>query len=66
VSLKNKTVQINFTTEYGFEWGEPLRTYFSEAVEKTFLQFPEVKNVKICVDGKADYRRNDVIKHKKC
>jgi hypothetical protein len=66
VKLNGRTARIDFKSGEEFGWGEPMRTFFAEAVEKTARQFPEIKRVRICVDGIEDYWRIDAVKHKKC
>ncbi|HLM60937.1 MAG TPA: hypothetical protein VK308_09045 [Pyrinomonadaceae bacterium] len=67
VTLENGTALARFTMpETASFSGTNSPIYFIESVEKTALQFREVKKVVVCLDGMIDFWREDEAPPKKC
>jgi hypothetical protein len=67
VRVKNGTALARFTMpETASFAGTNSPIYFIESVEKTALQFPQVKKVVVCLDGIIDFWREDEVPPKKC
>jgi hypothetical protein len=67
VKIKNKTAYTRFTMSDGAAFpGENAPFIFKEAVEKTALQFRNVKKVVVCLDGILDFWSEADTPPKKC
>jgi hypothetical protein len=47
-------------------WGANMLSFFYDAVEKTVLQFPEVKEVQVCANGIENFLVRDPEYQRKC
>ena len=67
VALKDGAALARFTMPEGAAFsGTNSPLYFIAAVEKTALQFPEVKKVTVCLDGIVDFWREDENEPQRC
>ena len=67
VTLKDGMALARFTMPEGAAFsGTNSPLYFIAAIEKTALQFPEVKKVTVCLDGIVDFWSEDENEPQRC
>lgn len=54
IKISNGVAEVNFGAELNKVGGSCLVSAIRSQIEKTLLQFPQVKSVRICVDGNCD------------
>lgn len=64
--VKNKIAYANFERAGTEEFGKIDALRFRKAIRLTALQFPNIKQIEICLDGTADFWRVGAKTHKKC